>query len=309
MTSVPQSVAVIIPCYNSSRFVGEAIASVLAQTYDSTEVVVVNDGSTDASREILGGYGDRIRIIDQANRGLAGARNSGIDATASTFIAFLDADDRWHPRKIAAQVEYLTGHPRASLVFCDRAWIDERGLPIAAPMHRAPLEPSLQTLIRGNFIQPSTVLLRREALGGDRFDAGMPGTEDWDLWLRLAARSELGYIAEPLVEYRVHGTNMSGRTEQMMRGFLTALTRAQNRGLPVELAEVAASHRRELLEALGHCAYERNDWAEARRLFQQAGVGWTGVAGLRASLTLLPDPLQRLIQGLKAGRSEKRPEA
>jgi glycosyltransferase involved in cell wall biosynthesis len=299
-TSDVGSVAVIIPCFNASRFVGEAVESALSQTYQSIEVVVVNDGSTDTSADVLSRYTGRIRVIDQNNQGLAAARNRGIDATVSTYIAFLDADDRWNRRKIATQVEYLQRHPRVSLVFCDRSWINAQGEPIGPPPHRRPVTPSLQTLIGGNFIQPSTVLLRREALAHDRFDRGMPGTEDWDLWLRLAARCEFAYIAEPLVEYRMHGTNMSGRTEQMMRGFLTALTRATARGLPADVQPSAEAHKRDLLEALAHCAYERNDWLEARRLFKQAHVGWSSGAGRRFALTHLPQPMQKIVQQFKA---------
>jgi teichuronic acid biosynthesis glycosyltransferase TuaG len=296
-----ESVAVVIPCYNSSAFLAEAIESALAQTYSRVEVVVVNDGSTDNSAEVLANFAGRIRVINQANKGLAGARNSGIDATASTYIAFLDADDRWNARKTTMQVDYLTRHPNVSLVFCDRAWIDEHGRPLAAPTHRAPAAPSLRTLIRGNFIQPSTVMLRRDALGADRFADDVPGTEDWDLWLRLAARTELGYIGEPLTDYRVHGTNMSGRTEQMMRGFLTALTRAMSGGLPEDVMALAEAHKRDLLEALGHCAYERSDWPEARRLFREAEVAWTGPAGLRLTLASLPGPVRSVIHRFNRG--------
>jgi teichuronic acid biosynthesis glycosyltransferase TuaG len=301
-----ESVAVVIPCFNSSAFVGEAVESALAQTYQPLEVLVVNDGSTDASADVLRRYAGRIRVIDQDNQGLAAARNAGIDATTSTYIAFLDADDRWRCNKIATQVEYLRSHPQVSLVFCDRSWIDTRGEPIAAPQHRRPVTPSLQTLIAGNFIQPSTVLLRREALAHERFDRAMPGTEDWDLWLRLAVRCEFAYLAEPLVEYRVHGTNMSGRTEQMMRGFLTTLTRATARGLPPEAAAAADAHKRALLEALGHCAYERDDWQEARRLFREARVGWSGPARLRLTLASLPDPLRTVVHRLKSGLARAR---
>ena len=293
-------VAAVIPCYNSSEYVAEAIESALTQTYPAVDVVVVNDGSTDGFNEAVRPYRHRIRIVEQENRGLAGARNAGIDATTTPFIAFLDADDRWHRDKIARQVAYLESHPETSLVFCDRSWIDTGGSPIEAPAYRRPVVPSLRALLDGNFIQPSTVLLRRDVLGPDRFAAGMQGTEDWDLWLRLAERCEFAYIEEPLVEYRVHQLNMSAGGEGMMRGFVTVLTRAIARGLPHDLHSVAERYRRGFLEALAHCACDRDDWTEARRLFEESGFQWSPRAAPRYVLTLLPSRVREVARGAKA---------
>src|SRR5262245_50863701 len=132
------TVTVVIPCFNCELYLEEAIESALAQTYPKLRIVVIDDGSNDGSPQILHRFSDRIRVIRQENRGLAAARNRGIDETNGAYLAFLDADDRWHPRKVATQVSYLQDHPDLALVFCDREWIDSRGHRITAPPHRLP---------------------------------------------------------------------------------------------------------------------------------------------------------------------------
>jgi glycosyltransferase involved in cell wall biosynthesis len=293
------SVAAVIPCYNAARFVADAVDSVLAQTYPVGDVIVVNDGSTDDSARILARYKSPVRVINQVNRGMASARNAGIDAVTSSLIAFLDADDRWHPRKTEEQVRFLRDRPDVALVFSDRSWIDANGRPVGAPLHRHPTEPSLRTLLQGNFIQPSTVLLKRAALEADRFDEALHGTEDWDLWLRLAVRCQFGYVDKPLVDYRLHGSNTSTKSESMLRGFVAVLDRALARGLPPDLRTAAEAHRRALLEGLGHYAFERNDWGEARQLFQQSGRQFGGSARRRFALTLLPQPIRDAVSTLR----------
>ncbi|HXH23909.1 MAG TPA: glycosyltransferase [Vicinamibacterales bacterium] len=300
------SVAVIIPCYNGSAFIAEAIESALAQTHSKLEIVVVNDGSTDGSSAVLRRYASRVRIVEQENQGVAAARNRGIETSTSPFIAFLDQDDRWRPEKTVRQLASLRRHPEAALVFCDRLWIDDRGGRIDPPPHRRPSTPWLRALIRGNFILPSTVLLRRDALGAERFVPGTAGSDDWDLWLRLAARWELVHLAEPLVEYRVHACNASRDTEAMMRGFLTVLSRAIDRGLPPDVLREADAHRRGVLEALGHYAFERHDWIEARRFFRQGRVRWRSPAGFRLLLASLPPPLRSLAQQVRRLRGTRR---
>src|SRR4051812_26302017 len=109
-------VSVVIATYNSGRFVGQAVRSVLAQTYRPFEIVVVDDGSTDDTAGVLAGYRDGVRYVYQENRGPAAARNRGIAEAAGELVAFLDADDEWHPEKLSRQWEALSASPRAGLV-------------------------------------------------------------------------------------------------------------------------------------------------------------------------------------------------
>jgi glycosyltransferase involved in cell wall biosynthesis len=133
-------VSVVIPTYNYARFVSEAVDSVLAQTYPSLEVVVVDDGSTDDTREVLARYGDRIRYIYQPNAGLPAARNTGIKAARGEFIGLLDSDDVFHPRKFELQMRYMLAHPEVGMLATDNftgqspCWEDPPADPAVEPV-------------------------------------------------------------------------------------------------------------------------------------------------------------------------------
>lgn len=186
-------VSVIVPAYQQRRWVVEALDSVFAQTYPGIEVIVVDDGSTDGTADVVRErFGDSVHVVRQTNRGLAAARNAGLALARGELIQFLDADDRLAPDKIALQVEALAGHPGSDVAYCDYAFFPDtpprarRGAPLA------PVDASgelLEALLEGNFIASHAALLRRAAVldvGG--FDASLRGAEDYDLWLRLAAR-------------------------------------------------------------------------------------------------------------------------
>ena len=122
---IPRLVSVVVPTYDYGCFVAEAVASALAQTYPHREVIVVDDGSTDDTREVLAPYSDRIRYIFQSNQGLSAARNTGIRAAQGEFIALLDSDDVWHPRKLEVQMHFLHDLPEVGLLGTD-LFMDQR---------------------------------------------------------------------------------------------------------------------------------------------------------------------------------------
>jgi glycosyltransferase involved in cell wall biosynthesis len=121
------TLSAVIPAYNAEAWLGQAIESALAQEEVALEVVVVDDGSTDGTAEVLATFGDRIRLVRQANRGLPAARNAGIAAARGDLVAFLDADDTWEPSKSRRQLAYLAAHPACGLVFCDVHRMDPQG--------------------------------------------------------------------------------------------------------------------------------------------------------------------------------------
>ena len=292
-------VAVIIPCYNSARFVGEAIESALAQTYPAVDVIVINDGSTDDLFDKLVAYRDRIVLINQANRGLAAARNRGLDASNTEFVAFLDADDRWHPDKIARQVAFLQTNPESPLVYTERRWIDEHGQPISPREYFVLVRGRcVAELARHNTIAPSTVLIRRTALGEARFDPSTTPCEDWDLWLRLSQSSEIGLIEADLTDYRIHESNMSRNQERMVSATVQVMNNLLDRTPSLSVRRIAKRHRRECLLLLGHLKYERGCLAEARHYYCR-GLGAAGpVELLRLMATCLPAPIYRTSQAL-----------
>lgn len=218
-------VSVVIPCYNHARFLGEAIESVLAQTYPAIEVVVVDDGSTDETSAVAATY-PSARYVWQRNGGLAAARNTGMRVSTGAFLAFLDADDRFLPGAIESGVACLCSHPEAAFAWGHYRLIDRTGAPSDVP--RIPLVgEAYEALLRRNVIaMHATVLYRRaplEAAGG--FDSRMAACEDYDMYLRLAREHSAVAHGALVAEYRIHGANMSRDAARMLRTALGALQR------------------------------------------------------------------------------------
>lgn len=222
---MPQ-VSVVIPAYNAAAFIADTVNSVLRQTYQDLEIIVVDDGSKDGTVAALGAFGNRIRVHQQANGGVARARNTGVGLAQGTWVAFLDADDLWLPEKLERQLAISS----APMTYTDRLNIGARGdLPelqsLVTPMSGGDLFVAL--LREGNFITNTSVMIRRDLfqkLGG--FYTGLNGTEDWDLWIRVAERHEIGFVPEPLVKYRFHAGSISRNYERMSRERTEVISRA-----------------------------------------------------------------------------------
>ena len=206
-------VSVIMSVYNGDRYLREAVDSVLAQTFADFELIVINDGSTDHSRDILAGYDDaRVRVFEQSNRGLVASLYRGIGLAQAPLIARHDADDRSVPERLARQVEFLEHHPRVVIVGSSMSVMDEAGKIMHE--HRVLLhDPELrqELLVRSPFAHGS-VMFRRSA-----FDAAGPyqqefwPAEDYELWLRLALKGELANIDDCLYVYREHDSGISAQ--------------------------------------------------------------------------------------------------
>jgi glycosyltransferase involved in cell wall biosynthesis len=205
-------VSVLIPNYNQTHYVVEAIESVLRQSYCDYEIIVIDDGSTDNCAEALAPYSGRIRYVRQENRGLAGARNTGLRVAQGVLIGLLDADDRWAPDFLSTMVNLADSHPDAAVCYCAARSIDPNGDPLSQIFGVRPAtpDPLYEILLRANFIIPSTVLLRKEpVLDAGCFDETLRSCEDWDLWLRLLPKHSFIGCGEPLVEYRVHSASLT----------------------------------------------------------------------------------------------------
>ncbi len=226
-------VSVVMPAFNVAWCVRTAIDSALAQTYPAREVIVVNDGSTDDTGAILRGYGERIAVIEQPNRGMCAARNAAIRRARGSYIAFLDADDRWLPTKLALQVELLETRPE--LGFCSTAARveDEQGRLLNVWRCRGGRTDMLETLFSENAAIAggcSAVVARRhlvEQVG--LFDESLRGFEDPDLWIRLAAVSGYACIDEPLAVILRRERSVSRNVDAMRASTLRSLHK--NRGL------------------------------------------------------------------------------
>ncbi len=208
-------VSVIIPAYNQAQYLGEAIQSVLHQRYSDYEIIVVDDGSTDNTREVAARFARQIRYIWQENKGLAGARNTGIRAARGELIGLLDSDDQWLPAFLAEMTTLADQRPEAAVYYCGAQCMDENGrlLPQSVGLAATPLDGPdalYQTLLRANFIIPSTTVLRRSAVtSAGLFDQKLRSCEDWDLWLRILPARQFASLPALLARYRVHGSSLS----------------------------------------------------------------------------------------------------
>jgi glycosyltransferase involved in cell wall biosynthesis len=211
--SQPQ-VSVIIPTFNCAQYLPAAIDSVLAQTYPDFELIVIDDGSTDHTAEVLQAYGDRVQAIRQTNQGVALARNHGIQQAQGEWIAFLDADDVLLPHKLAAQLELAAAHPEVGIIHSGWRRVDRQGqlLMVVEPWHQIP-ELTLESWLRWKPVLPSAMLFRRhwlEQAGG--FDPRFPPAEDTELILRLALMGcEAKWLPQVTVDYRQHESSAMHR--------------------------------------------------------------------------------------------------
>jgi glycosyltransferase involved in cell wall biosynthesis len=213
-------VSVVIPVYNQERYVAEAVESVLNQTYEQTELVVVDDGSTDRTPEILKGYGDRLTYMPQKNAGAATALNRGIEAAKGELVGWLSSDDVYEPAKVERQVEHFAKHPQVSLTYTDFNVIDAEGK--IRKTVRSPYYPErkefIRQLILGNFVNGSSVIARKAALiDAGLFDPQMTYHADANMWLRLLKHHDFGHVPEVLLNYRWHAGNASNDVAGMKR--------------------------------------------------------------------------------------------
>ncbi|MEB3267960.1 MAG: glycosyltransferase [Leptolyngbya sp.] len=272
---MPQ-VSVIIPSYNAIAHLPMAVQSVLHQTFTDYELIIVNDGSTDGTDQWLRPLSDpRIRPLWQPNQGKSAARNAGIQAARSPLIAFLDADDLWEPTKLEQQVAYLAAHPEVDVVYTWTALADANGHPTGRLIaHRAEGDV-WPDLMRANILTcGSTPLIRADCFQQvGLFAPDLPFAQDWEMWIRLAARFQFGVVPAPLVRYRQHAHNTSRDWRRMQACNTQVLERAFQAPPPQHRASVpqlqsTAFHT--LYLYLGWLALRSRDYRDARCLWRQA---------------------------------------
>ncbi len=223
-------VSVIIPNYNYSQYIGEAVGSALSQTYKNIEVIVVDDGSKDNSLEILENFAGRIKIIKQQNAGVSAARNSGVENSDGEFIAFLDADDVWLPEKIEKQINCFSANKNLGLVHVAVQDIDAHGKNLKSHFDglAGSVAEELLLLERSVILGGgSGIMIPRklfDEIGG--FDPRLSTSADWDIFYRIANRCEAAFISEVLLKYRIHGSNMHGNIQRMEREMLLGFQKA-----------------------------------------------------------------------------------
>jgi glycosyltransferase involved in cell wall biosynthesis len=237
--AVSELVSVVIPVYNTGRYIGEAVRSALEQTYSPMEVIVVDDGSTDGTPGVVRGFGPRVTLLQQANQGVCTARNAGIQAARGPYVAFLDADDSWRPTKIEQQVAVFRRHPEVGVVTTRCQHVDAEGRPQLTEFKHASsrrcdrvVELYDELLMRGNMLAISSAAMRKgllEKVGGFSKEGRMMSA-DYDLWLRVAGSTRFYILSEPLTSYRVLESSMiHGSLEKEYGSQLEILERHRHR--------------------------------------------------------------------------------
>lgn len=225
MTPPPAStaaVSVVIPAFNAEPFIERTLRSVLAQTHSEMEVIVVDDGSTDGTRDLVSAIGPPVTLVAGGRRGVSAARNDGVRRSRGRYVAFLDHDDHWEPDKLRRQVELMESDPSIGLVFTQARVVRDGQVTEIFPVLPDPgdfLAKAHENLVHWNYIPMSAVAARRDLLpgldGSGPFDERFRLSEDWDLWLRMAAalgEGGIGFIPEPLVTYEI----VPGRATERM---------------------------------------------------------------------------------------------
>ncbi|MBF2051397.1 MAG: glycosyltransferase [Elainella sp. C42_A2020_010] len=231
------TISVIIPAYNAERTILETIQSVQQQSFQDFEVIVINDGSTDHTAQVVEAIGDdRIKLFSYPNAGLSLARNRGVQQCSGDYIAFLDADDLWTADKLALQHQALQQHPEAGVAYSWTCYMYEKNNTLE--FHPCPpirFEGNVyQKLLVGDFIYSgSNVLMRREAVettGG--FDPAMPQCADWDYWLRASVRWPFMAVPQYQILYRQSAQAMSAKVEGMKMAAQAALEKVYQTAPP-----------------------------------------------------------------------------
>ncbi|HEY9865292.1 MAG TPA: glycosyltransferase [Candidatus Obscuribacterales bacterium] len=222
-------ISVVIPVYNGEKTIKKTIESVLKQTWQDFELIVINDGSQDATLEVLSSIQDpRLRILSYDNAGLASSRNRGIDHAQGEYITFLDADDLWTPDKLEAQFQALEEHPEAAVAYSWTDAIDEFDQ-FLHPDSRCTLSGNVYpNLLLATFLSNgSNAMIRKTAFKEvGIFDESLKAAEDWEMWIRLAAKYPFVVVPKAQVLYRLSPDSMSTKLIQHERESLKVIERA-----------------------------------------------------------------------------------
>ncbi|MDX5368265.1 MAG: glycosyltransferase [Alphaproteobacteria bacterium] len=265
-------ISIVMPVFNAAPFLAQSIGSALAQSFDSFELIILDDGSTDGSQEAVEAlaHDPRIRLAPMGKRqGPFVLRNRGIDMARGSLIAFLDADDHWHPDKLARQVAALDAHPEAGLCHTLVQDITEDGQPIPERLidMSAFQGDCFRRLLRLNGIGNSSVVVPKrvfEVVGG--FDETFRYRGDWEMWTRIAHRFPVIYLDAPLTFYRLHANNVSWNHARL-RPYALAVVEKYARDYGRESPEIAAEIEETLTDTyrnFGTAAMVARDFEQAR---------------------------------------------
>jgi len=225
-------VSVIIPTHNRCDYVKEAVESVLAQSCRPLEVIVVDDGSTDGTAAVLRSFGASVRYVAQPRSGVSSARNKGIRIAAGEWLAFLDSDDLWLPRKLAYHLDYIRKNPHIRVCQTEETWIRNGKRINPRKYHKKPSGHCFPLLLDRCLVSPSAVMIHRDIFSEvGYFDESLPACEDYDLWLRIGCRYPIGLVDEPLIVKRGgHPDQLSATVPSLDRYRIQAIAKLLRSG-------------------------------------------------------------------------------
>lgn len=285
-------VSVLVTCYNNRRFIEAALDGVRRQTFTDFEIIAIDDGSSDGEREFLSNQTDIRVVFNEQNLGTYATLNKALGLATGEFVAVLNDDDVWLPRKLEKQIEILDSNPRVQLVHTDGEFIDGdgkvfEGEPLGFRFPKFETGDILLDLVYENKIIASASLFRRELavqLGG--FNESYFGSGDWEMWFRIAEQGWVGCVGEKLTQYRVHGANASHKLpkiwkdDQRLREWM--LPRLENLESRFDAQKIN--------EAKAHC------WATLGTVTMLNGDAKAARAAYRASMHLMPKRIKNYLR-------------
>ena len=281
-------ISIIIPTYNYAQYICEAIESVLNQTYKDFEIIVVDDGSTDNTKEVIKPYLNKIKYIYQQNSGPSAARNRGIKEAKGEYIAFLDADDIWLAQKLELQIKFMEKEKEVGLIFSDMILFNEKGiiknsfLKEKLFFNKLSIKPLSSTekviydnvfnaLLQENFIPTNTVIVKKECFNKvGFFDETLFSVEDRDMWLRIGLFYDIGFINFPLVLTRFHETNISANQELALKSRLKVMKKFLNySNLPIKSKKIIKQTINKIYFDLGYLYFTYEKFPLSRIYFRK----------------------------------------
>ena len=303
-------VSVVIPIYNGDATIGRTLNSVFGQTFTDFEIICVDDGSTDRTRAVVKQYGDRVRLVEQPNRGQSAARNNGVRHSSGEFIALLDADDEWLPRRLELTVAAMLADPDAAMVYSDIIVVNEAGEEIR-PSHIRPdtaHAPSMDEVLERIWpIMPSTVVMRRDAFdrtGG--FCEQLRGPEDIHFWPLMREQGHFIYLPDRLVRF-TWGRLFPKVLNRDGPASIVDLIRARYGARGEGLAQDFIRHQVRMIAHAGVIEMSHGNTIGARRCFMQV-LRYDRLhikSYLRIVRTFMPARVRRVFGG-RAARGEPR---
>ncbi len=265
---MPTAVSVIIPAYNRAGTLKKAIDSVLNQSFKDFELIVIDDGSTDETLEILRDYQDRLKSVTIPHSGVSAARNRGIEEAEGDFMAFLDSDDYWLPEKLAIQTDFFRRNPEARICQTDETWHRHGKRVNPGKRHHKPSGDIFYQSLRLCLVSPSAVMIRRDLIDDvGVFDESLPACEDYDLWLRISARFPVYLIGQSLT------VKTGGHPDQLSRT-VPSLDKYRIKSL-LKLLRSGVLSSRQAGAALSELAFKANIYGRGclkRDRTEEAGV-------------------------------------